>query len=420
MKKASYAPLLVFIGCGSWLAWQQIQIQQLKNLRSTSIAESSDSGPSQAPAVALDAPYSYLNPSGKPDLDMIFAATNGDLTLDGKTIHGLRAKIRLDLELKKMTPAELLELAEIATKLDSSNDERLSLLRKIYGKLAVDSPHDAIRLMSENIDENFYLITRALSTLSSESPLEVAAWIDQHEEQLRSDSKSLSSHQSRILKIEEELAPHLLKTDPDALHARIQKLTPAEATILLNKLSQGNKETDYLKSVVKLARRSRQSEAIARNLAFTFPKDDLSAATGLINEFNFIDSERNAFILQTATNLGAKESTDLSHLNKLYDWIQTQSTDTDAPMHRAFATSYAMNDDNPGQYERTVAKIVELGGASTSNNMLKLFADETVCIPTCHDSITNRLGSIESPALKKALADAHQIVSQQNPKDSHR
>lgn len=415
MKNALYAPLLVFIGSGSWLGWQQIQISQLKDQVSGPIDRQEEGTSSNAEEQVPDAPYSYLDSSGNLDLEMISSATNGNLKLDGKTIHGVRAMIRLNHELQKMSAKDLIELAELVSTLDFPDDERLSLLRKIYGKLTVESPRDAIRLMSDDIDQNFRYITSALSNLAAENPREVSAWIDLHEDQIRSDSKRLSSSQSRILKIEESLAPHLLKADPDALHARMENLTPAEASILLKDISQNTQDKAFLKSVIALARRSQQSEAIVGNLVFTFVKKDLSEATKIINEFEFSKSERSAFVLQTATNIGAIQSRELTHLDGLYTWLKNEPSDQfSAYMDRAFSTSFAMNDDNPGQYERTIAKIIELGGSSPSNTMLNQFADETVCVPTCVNSLANRLKSIESPSLKKALADAHQIVSQQN------
>lgn len=346
---------------------------------------------------------------------MIQLATRGDLTLDGKNIHGVRAKIRLDLELNKMSAEELIEIATLAATLDFSEEERYELLRKVYTRLAIESPREAIQFMADDIDRNFRTITVALKNLALTAPLEVSSWIDLHNEELRSDSKRLSSRESRILKLEQELAPQLLKTDPDALHARIQNLTPREATILIDGLSQGNKDKEHLKAVMVLARRNQKSDAFARNLVFNFVQKDLSKASQTIEEFQLNESERSSFVMQTATNIGAKVSTDLSHLDELHTWLENEPSKQPGDyMTNALVTSLAMNNENPGQYERTIAKIVELGGGSSADNtILNQFADQTVCIPTCHHSLANRLKSIESPALKKALTDAHQYNENQ-------
>jgi len=419
MERKWFAPLLVLLGGGTWLGWQQLEISKLNQLAAPSGQRADFSLRGEREAFP-DAPFSYLDPSGKVDFVMLSSAAKGELTHDGRTIHGFRAGIRLNLEMQKMSVGDLLDLADRLPNLDLPDDQRQSLLNTVRRRLAQESPRDALKLMSGEIDSQFNLVKQALQNLLSENPYEVAAWIDQHEEQLRADSKRLSISSSRILKLETALAPHLLKVDPEALHARLQGLTPKEASILISSLPTRRDDPDLLKAVITLARRSDRSESVARNLSFSFPRDDLSAATETMTEFDLIGAERDAFILGTATNFGAQEKEDLSHLDDLYEWLQAQPEDSVAPMSRALITSYEMNDGNPGQYERTIAKIAELGGTSSSNELLKQFAKKTVCVPhcRCHNSLKDRLESLQSPDLKKALAEANQAVLKENTENS--
>lgn len=415
MREEWYAPLLVLLAGGAWLGWQQLEISRLDQSLASSAGQGSTSL-IEDPKLYPDAPYSYLDSSGKVDLVMLSSAAKGELSDDGNMINGIRAGIRLKLELQKMSVGDLLDLSDQIPGLQLPEDERQKLQSGVWALLASKSPRDALHLMSGEINSHFNLIKVALTNLSPEDPRAVVAWIDQHRDQLRADSKRLSTHSSRILKLEETLAPHLLKLDPDAMHGRMQKLTPREADTLLSSLSNRRGDPDLLKSVVKLARRSKRSEFVAGNLTFHFSRDDLGAATRFMNQRELVGTERDAFILGVSTNFGAQEKEDLSHLDELYQWLQGQPEEHVAPMSRALVTSYHMNDSRPKQYQRTVAKIAEFGGTSASNELLKKFAQKTVCIPTCpcHNSLEDRLESLQDPDLKRALAEAHKLVLQEN------
>jgi hypothetical protein len=89
----------------------------------------------RSPEISPDAPHSTLDSAGKFDLELISSAASGNLTHDGKTIHGIRSAIRLKFELQSMSGNELIDLTSLVSILGFWDDESRSLLQKIYGNL---------------------------------------------------------------------------------------------------------------------------------------------------------------------------------------------------------------------------------------------------------------------------------------------
>ena len=355
LKPASFIPPAVaLVVAGVWIGSQRHSISNLEeqsSLLEKHIAAARSSGSATDPYHAKPAGQAKVAKEKEPLDWKKIAGQFAEMQQSGG-MGDMRAMIRLQQRLQKMTKEELASSLDEIAALDLPEQSRDMLEQMLIGPLILKDPEFALTRFIDRLQDGRggmgWQLSNAMLEWAKKDPAKATAWFDQQIAAGKFDSKALNGKSQSRAQFEGAIINVLLASDPDAASRRLAAMPEDQrGDVLQHHSFQQLKEENQL-AFAKLVRdelpEKEQAKTLAQQASRLVGDDGYAKVTGFMDRIAATPAERTACVEQAAESriqsISYQKKITREDLDTLREWTKTQAPDsTDKITGKALANS---------------------------------------------------------------------------------
>ena len=355
LKPASFIPPAVaLVVAGVWIGSQRHSISNLEeqsSLLEKHIAAARSSGSATDPYHAKPAGQAKVAKEKEPLDWKKIAGQFAEMQQSGG-MGDMRAMIRLQQRLQKMTKEELASSLDEIAALDLPEQSRDMLEQMLIGPLILKDPEFVLTRFIDRLQDGRggmgWQLSNAMLEWAKKDPPKATAWFDQQIAAGKFDSKALNGKSQSRAQFEGAIINVLLASDPDAASRRLAAMPEDQrGDVLKHHSFQQLKEENQL-AFAKLVRdevpEKEQAKTLAQQASRLVGDDGYAKVTGFMDRIAATPAERTACVEQAAESriqsISYQKKITREDLDTLREWTKTQAPDsTDNITGKALANS---------------------------------------------------------------------------------